>query len=222
MPRSAAPSASERAYQYVKGEILRRRFAAHDLISEGQIAHAVGVSRTPVREALLRLQGEGLLRLLPKRGALVMPVTADEAADIMETRRLIETFAAAKTVSSRAGQALLPVLDSQLAAMREAMASGNATGYVTADRDFHRAIVAATGNEILTSLYHSLRERQLRMGLVNLLDDSGAKVDPARMRSTLTEHELIRQAIGAGDAEAAARAVETHLDQAARHLIRNR
>ncbi len=218
---AGVPSASERVYQYVKNEILKRRFAAHDLLSEGQIADAVGVSRTPVREALLRLQGEGLLRLLPKRGALVMPVTADEAADVMETRRVIESFAALKIVRGQARLSLLPVLDSHLASMRDAMSASDLTGYVAADRDFHLAIVAATGNEILTSLYRSLRERQLRMGLVNLLDDAGAKVDPARMRSTLIEHELIRGAIGAGDAEAAAQAVDAHLEQTARNLFRN-
>ena len=85
----ASVSAADRAYAYVKGEILARRFAPHDLLSEGQLAGAVGASRTPVREALLRLQGEGLVRLLPKRGALVLPVTVDEMADVMETRRLV-------------------------------------------------------------------------------------------------------------------------------------
>ena len=117
------PSAAERAYDYVKGEILARRFAAHDLLSEGQLADAVGVSRTPVREALLRLQGEGLVRLLPKRGALVLPVTVDEAADVMETRRLVESFAARKVLTSRPQAALVPVLDGYLQdARREALA----------------------------------------------------------------------------------------------------
>lgn len=226
-------SASERAYAYVKDEILKRRFAAHDLLSEGQIAEALGISRTPVREALLRLQAEGLLRLLPKRGALVMPVTATEAADVMETRQVIESYAILKIVRRRADRgaggedadevsaSLLPALDGHIADMREAMAAGDATGYVAADRAFHIAIVAATGNEILTSLYRSLRERQLRMGLVNLLDDAGAKVDPARMRSTLTEHERIRYAIAAGDADVAADAIEAHLERTARNLFRD-
>src|SRR5690606_12483030 len=68
-------SAADRAYAYVRREVLCRRVAGNDLITEGQIADAVGVSRTPVREALLRLQADGMVRLLPKRGALVLPVT---------------------------------------------------------------------------------------------------------------------------------------------------
>ena len=216
----AAPSAADRAYAYVKGEILARRFAPHELLSEGQLAAAVGASRTPVREALLRLQGEGLLRLLPKRGALVLPVTVDEMADVMETRRLVESFAARKVLTHQPPVALAPVLDARLDAMRAAMLADDLAAYVQADRDFHLAIVAATGNEIITSLYRSLRERQLRMGTVNLLDGTGTHVDPARMRSTLAEHERIRDALQSGRADAVAEAVGAHLDHAESTLTR--
>lgn len=213
-------SAADRAYAYVKGEILARRFAPHDLLSEGQLAAAVGASRTPVREALLRLQGEGLVRLLPKRGALVLPVTVDEMADVMETRRLVETFAARKVLTRQPSAALGPVLERHLDAMRAAMEAHDVVAYVQADRDFHLAIVAATGNEIITSLYRSLRERQLRMGTVNLLDGTGTNVDPARMQSTLAEHERIRDALRAGRADAVAKAVGAHLDHAESTLAR--
>lgn len=213
-------SAADRAYAYVKGEILARRFAPHDLLSEGQLAGAVGASRTPVREALLRLQGEGLVRLLPKRGALVLPVTVDEMADVMETRRLVETFAARKVLTHQPSAALGPVLERHLDAMRAAMEAHDVVAYVQADRDFHLAIVAATGNEIITSLYRSLRERQLRMGTVNLLDGSRTNVDPARMQSTLAEHERIRDALRAGRADAVVKAVGAHLDHAESTLAR--
>ena len=216
----AAPSAADRAYAYVKGEILARRFAPHDLLSEGQLAGAVGASRTPVREALLRLQGEGLVRLLPKRGALVLPVTVDEMADVMETRRLVESFAARKVLTRQLPADLGPALDRHLDAMRAAMRAHDVAAYVQADRDFHLAIVAATGNGIVTSLYRSLRERQLRMGTVNLLDATGTQVDPERMRSTLDEHQRIRDALLAGRADAAVKAVGAHLDHAERTLAR--
>ena len=98
--------------------------------------------------------------------------------------------------------------------MRTAMREHDVGAYVQADRDFHLAIVAATGNEIITSLYRSLRERQLRMGTVNLLDGTGSNVDPARMASTLAEHERIRDALLAGRADAVVKAVAAHLDHA--------
>jgi DNA-binding GntR family transcriptional regulator len=104
--------------------------------------------------------------------------------------------------------------------MRAAMRAHDVAAYVQADRDFHLTIVAATGNGIITSLYRSLRERQLRMGTVNLLDATGTQVDPERMRSTLDEHERIRDALLAGRADAAVEAVGAHLDHAERTLAR--
>ena len=91
-------SATEQAYAYAKERILDGRFAGGELISEGDVATGVGLSRTPVREAFLRLESEGLLRLYPKRGALVVPVSAAEVHAVMETRLLVERFAVEKSM----------------------------------------------------------------------------------------------------------------------------
>ena len=141
-------------------------------------------------------------------------------ADVMETRRLVEIFAARKVAARRLQTALVPVLDGHLRDMRVAMDAHDVAAYVQADHGFHLAIVAATGNEIIASLYRSLRERQLRMGTVNLLDDSGSQVDPARMRATLAEHERIRDALRAGREPAVTEAVTVHLDHAEATLAR--
>jgi DNA-binding GntR family transcriptional regulator len=218
---SEAHSASDRVYSHAKAQILARRYAPHDLITEGELAEAVGVSRTPAREALLRLQADGLVRLLPKRGALVQPVTADEIADVLETRRLVETFAIRKAVSSP-GSGLLSRLGEHLRAMREAMAVRDAARYVEADRDFHAELVASTGNAILIDLYRSLRDRQLRMGTINLLAADGCDVDPGRMKTTLAEHQAILDAVAARTVRAAEAAVGAHLDRAAALLSRPR
>lgn len=84
--RAAVPSAAERAYRHLKRAILEQVHPGGSLISEGEIAEAAGVSRTPVREALLRLEAEGLVALYPKRGALVRPVSAREITDVVEAR----------------------------------------------------------------------------------------------------------------------------------------
>lgn len=213
------PSASDRVFAHAKAAILARRYAPHDLLTEGELADAVGVSRTPVREALLRLQADGLVRLLPKRGALVLPVTAEEIADVLETRRLIETYAVRKAVTkTRPG--LVDRLTADLQRMRAAMAAHDATAYVEADRDFHAQIVVATGNRILDDLYRSLRDRQLRMGVVNLLDRDSAELDPKRLRATIAEHQAILDAIAARSVRAAEAAVTAHLDSAERLLNR--
>lgn len=218
---SANASAADRAYAYVRGEIMARRMAANELISEGQVADAVGVSRTPVREALLRLQAEGLLRLLPKRGALVLPVTAEEMADVIETRRLVESFAARKAVTDGHVGPLVAALHRHIDEMRAAAKRRDTTAYVEADRAFHLEMVAAAGNEILTSLYRSLRDRQLRMGVVNLLADDGV-VDTNRMRKSADEHERITDAIASRSVRAVDAAIAEHLDDAGKMLARRR
>jgi DNA-binding GntR family transcriptional regulator len=221
-PRELHLSAADRVFNHAKSAILSRRIAPHELLTEGELADAVGVSRTPVREALLRLQAEGLVRLLPKRGALVLPVTPAEVADVLETRRLIETFAVRKAIAeSRPG--LVGHLEAHLAAMRAGLRERDARAYAEADREFHDQIVAATGNEIFTTLYRSLRDRQLRMGVVNLLDENTGSVDAsgvARMRVNIADHEAILAAISARTVRAGEAAVNAHLDRAHQQLAR--
>ena len=213
-----AGSAADRAYRWVKSAIMTRRIAAHEVLSEGQIASAVGVSRTPVREALLRLQAEGLLRLLPKRGALVLPVTTEQMLDLIETRGLIETFAVRKVISAGQVSVLGERLQHQLDVMRAALTQCDGLAYVWADRAFHAEIVAAAGNLIMVDVYESLRDRQLRMGAVNLLEERAGQGDTARMRATLIEHEHIAAGIAARGLRAAEAAVIEHLAHSERLL----
>jgi DNA-binding GntR family transcriptional regulator len=215
---SASPvSAAERAFQYIKAEIMSRRLVAHDVLSEGQVASAVGVSRTPVREALLRLESEGFLRLLPKRGALILPVTTEQTLDLIEARRLIETFSVRKIIAGRREGALGAALEHHIEVMRAALNDRDGAAYVVADQAFHAEIVGATGNSILIETYRTLRERQLRMGAVNLVDAAGG-AQIARMRSTLDDHERIAAAIAGRRLRAAEAAVNEHLDNAERLL----
>src|SRR4051812_50173641 len=83
-------SASERAYDYVKARLLDGRFAGGTLLSENELASRLGVSRTPVRQALVQLEAEELLELYPKRGAPVLPISPSEAEDGLQARPLIE------------------------------------------------------------------------------------------------------------------------------------
>ena len=91
-------AAKDRAHDYVKRQVLTGAFPGGELISEGEVAAALGMSRTPVREAFLRLEAEGLLRLYPQRGALVVPVSSEEARAVIEARLVLEQFAARKVI----------------------------------------------------------------------------------------------------------------------------
>ncbi len=198
------PSGAERAYQHLKARILSREYAGGSLLTEGEVADAVGVSRTPVREAMLRLSTEGLLRLYPKRGALVVSVTAEEVRDTLEARELLESHAV-ELVLDIVDDTLVAELAERLEDMRRFAGTRDVPGFIQADREFHRAMVAAGGNAILTKLYDSLRDRQLLMGAVLM---RGA---PGRISSAVEEHAAILAAVESGDRASLRRAVMTHL-----------
>ncbi|WP_405762213.1 MULTISPECIES: GntR family transcriptional regulator [unclassified Streptomyces] len=201
---STSVTAAERVYRHVKQAVLvDRRYEGGTLLTEGELADAVGVSRTPVREALLRLETEGLLKLYPKKGALVLPVSAQEIADVIETRLLVEEFTVRRAVPAPPG--LLERLAALVEEQRRHAESGDLPALMAADRGFHAEIVRSAGNQILSRLYDQLRDRQLRMGVALLHGH------PERVERTLAEHTEILDALRAGEAETAAAAVRAHV-----------
>lgn len=197
------PPAADRVYTHVKQGVLDRRYEGGTLLTEGELADAVGVSRTPVREALLRLEAEGLIKLYPKKGALVLPVSAQEIADVVETRLLVEEHAARKAVPASSG--LIARLEELLERQREQAAAGDLAGAAVTDRSFHAEIVRSGGNEILSRLYDQLRDRQLRMGVAVMHSH------PDRIAKTLAEHQDILDALRSGDPDAAVDVVHRHI-----------
>lgn len=202
-PVTKQPPAAERVYQHVKQAVLERRYEGGTLLTEGELATDVGVSRTPVREALLKLEVEGLLKLYPKKGALVLPVSAQEIADVVETRLLVEEHAARKAVP--APTRLIERLAALLAEQREQAAAGDFAAAAVTDRCFHAEIVRSGGNAILSRLYDQLRDRQLRMGVAVMHSH------PDRIAKTLAEHAEILEALRTGDAEEAVAIVRRHV-----------
>jgi DNA-binding GntR family transcriptional regulator len=205
-------TATERAYDHTKARVLDGTYAGGALITEGEVSEAVGVSRTPVREAFLRLQAEGLLRLYPKRGALVVPVSAQEIDDVMETRGMIERFAVEKVIASGAHKEVGARLREALGTQRKLRKSPES--FTEADREFHGLLVAATGNRVLVDLYAALRDRQLRMGVTALLRD------PQRLDGILEEHSRLAEAVATGRRDEALACVTQHLhgtEEALRH-----
>jgi DNA-binding GntR family transcriptional regulator len=204
-------TATGRAYDYAKQRILDATWPGGELVSEGDVAEALRISRTPVREAFLQLESEGLLRLYPKRGALVVPVSAHEIEAVIESRLMVEGFALHKALAR--GIDVTKDLERSLERQEKTARSGRAAKFAEADREFHRALVAAAGNPIALSLYDSLRDRQQRM-LANLA------ADPAEVQRILDEHRALADAIRAGDQERAGAALERHLESARAALHR--
>jgi DNA-binding GntR family transcriptional regulator len=198
-------SAAARAYAHVKERLLDGRFPGGSLLSENEVSQRLGLSRTPVRQAFVQLEAEGLLELYPKRGALVVPVAASEIEDVFEARMLVEEHCVRRAAS--AGTALADLLDEAILEQERAVAEGSGGGFAKGDRHFHRAIVAAAGNAILTRLYDALRDRQQRIAAASVRSAS----DAARF---IADHREIAAAIRRGDADGARALVSEHLRSA--------
>src|ERR1700742_4020103 len=139
MNPAGRPAAKDGALEYVKTQVLTGAFPGGELISEGDVATALGMSRTPVREAFLRMEAEGLLRLYPQRGALVVPVSPDEVRAVIEARLIFEQYAATKVVGR--GSAVCAVvferLSGELERQHDAAAATDWRDFLDADRAFH-------------------------------------------------------------------------------------
>lgn len=208
------PAAKDRALDYVKNQVLTGAFPGGELISEGEVAAALGMSRTPVREAFLRLEAEGLLRLYPQRGALVVPVSSEEGRAVIEARLLLEQFAAGKVVGRGPAvcASVFERLSGELQRQRDAAAAHDWPAFLEADRAFHQITLDQSGNRILSYFYSSLRDRQMRMIGESVIRDA------QRMTTIMDEHRAIAEALRDGDLNGARDGVQTHLASTVRAL----
>lgn len=211
-PRQPAQTAVQRVHAHVKEAVISGEMAEGTMLSEGQVAAELGVSRTPVREAFVQLESLGYLRLYPKRGALVVPVSREEVGPVIETRWVVERHGI-ELAAAGPDRRALAAIEATLDAQAQHIAAGDLHAFADADGDFHQALAAATGNPILIELYDTLRDRQRRMtrGMVH---DSAE-----RAQAFLGEHRAIYDAIAAGDAGAATARLRAHLDHARETLL---
>ena len=207
MSTSSVPAprtASLRAYEFAKWAILSNVYPAGAVITESGLAHEIGLSRTPVREALLRLEVEGLVTLVARRGAIVNTFSMDEVEDVLEARVLVENHTAAKSFAHR--RELLPLVEAAHEAMQRNRRERDTAGFTSSDRLFHELIVDAAGNAVLSAVYRTLRERQ------TLFTSVLVRGRADRMQDAIDEHERILETLRGDDREAFCAAVNAHLE----------
>ncbi|HEX3788574.1 MAG TPA: GntR family transcriptional regulator [Pseudonocardiaceae bacterium] len=198
---------AERAYDFAKELILSGELPGGSLISEGTIADRLGLSRTPVREAFLRLQAEDLLELFPKRGAVVVPIRPGEAEDVLDLREALECAAVRRIlVTDQPLDDLADRLGALVAEQADAAERGDLDRFVLADQKFHLGIVVASGNVLAERFYGSLADRQRLMNLRALRPQTN------RLATLATEHAALIGLITARDAPGFATALRAHLD----------
>ncbi|TCO52118.1 DNA-binding GntR family transcriptional regulator [Kribbella antiqua] len=202
--RLSGDSGRDRAYQYLRGTVLSDPAVSGTFINEQAVANEVGISRTPVREALLMLAAEDLVQLVPHRGAFVAPVPGREIAEMMQARGVIECWAA--TTSLAAGDAPVEAMSAVLEQQRSIVDKGDAKEFIELDSQFHALLVEAAGNSVLGRLYDNLRAKHVLLGVVALQRSA------TRRQEVLDEHQAIVDGLGSGRPEVAEKAILSHLD----------
>lgn len=206
MRRSAAPppgSATDQVYRFAKWAILNAVFSPGEAITEKRLAREIGVSRTPARTALLRLEAEGLVRPDGRNRTVVATFTISEVEDVLDARVLVENHTASRAFEHR--KEMLPGIEEAHEALKQSRLEQNVAGFTDYDRIFHELIVDAAGNSVLSSVYRMLRERQTLFTSVMVR----GRVD--RMDAAVTEHERILDTLRGDDVEAFCTSVNEHL-----------
>ncbi len=210
--RHTAP-AGDLVYQEVKARILDHRLEGGALISEGDIAAELQVSRTPVREGFVRLQAEGWMTLYPKRGALIRQAGPNEARDVVEARIVIESHAVEAITTSGHGQEVADELRELIRTQSEALDAGNHDDFAEIDADFHQHIVLRAGNGLFIDFFDNLKDRQRRMSARSVWKSS------EKAETVLAHHRELADLIAAGDAAGFKQRLGTHLNEVHHRLL---
>lgn len=198
-------SASDRAYEWIRDAILTGVFKEGDFLDEVELSGSVGTSRTPVREALHKLQAERYIDILPRRGAQVHVISARELEEVYASRLVIESHAVREIVSQ--GRKLSP---KALSLVEGHWTAGMARQWNTLaqqDQQLHSLIVAEAGNAVMSDLYNSLRPRQVRLAVRTI------STAPERLETIHDEHLGIVEAINDGDLERALDTLQRHVQK---------
>jgi DNA-binding GntR family transcriptional regulator len=200
------------AYRTMRQRVIDNVWPPGYRALEQELALELGMSRTPVREALVRLQQEGLVELIARHGMTVLPVSADDMRDIYEMLTALEAMAAELAVRRRPSEAQLkPLLDAARDTER-ALKADDLDAWAAADESFHRHLVALSGNRLIIDAAQNCWDRAHRAGTVTL------RMRPKPTAST-REHLDVVEKIRAGDARAASEAQRAHRERGDRELL---
>lgn len=194
-------------YKAIRKRILLREFRTGEQIPVGGVAQALGVSRTPVIDALKRLESEGLVEIRARRGTFVRGLTANDIRELLEVREAIELFSVRAAIRTARNVGLAERL-AEIARLMEACTEGDTFAdydrFIEWDRTFHDAIVETSNNARMMELYRSLHAHQHIMRAHYFRE-----LVPARQVNAA--HAAIIAALCAGDVAAAERAVSDHV-----------
>jgi GntR family transcriptional regulator, rspAB operon transcriptional repressor len=206
---------TDRTYAVLKDRILTRRMEPGARVSVPEIAAALGVSRTPVTDALKRLATEGLVEIIPRRGTFVTGLNASDVCELFDIRMLIESHAVEAIIDSGRAAEYLKAVGEPMARMRRAMVDddyGDYETFVSGDREMHMTLVEMTHNQRLLEIYTDLNVH-IQVTRAHYLDS----VENARQAHQ--EHEAILDGFRAESAEQVNAALRSHVSNVKNRML---
>ncbi len=199
-------------FNTLRQAILTGELKPGERLMEIHLAEKLGVSRTPIREAIRQLELEGLVIMLPRRGAQVAHITEKSMSDVLEVRLALDELAV-KLACERITDEEIERLREACIRFEEAVDSADIRNITSADVAFHDIIFAASRNNRLIQMVNNLAEQMYRYRFEYIKDDSG-------WQSLITEHRMITDAIAMRDPELSARAIHVHIKNQENSIIR--
>ena len=201
----------ELVFESIREAIIGGKLRPGERLMEIQLAEEMGVSRTPIREAIRKLELEALVVMIPRKGAYVAGLSMKDIADVFEIRRALEGLAA-ELACERITDEELEELERYLVRIAEDIESQDISKVVATDTDFHTLLYKASRNQRLSQTINNLREQIQRFRMTSLSY-------PGRMRNALEEHRKIVEAISARDSEAARKIAQEHIENAENSMM---
>jgi DNA-binding GntR family transcriptional regulator len=202
---------SEEAYDVLRAAILSGRLAPGARLVEADIARQMAISRSPVREAVRKLEREGMVEYKPRRGTVVVGLSRDDVADAYQLRAHLEGYGAG-LAATRASDAQLSALDLLIERMRDCAIANDLPGLVEADVEFHRSLCALSGSRRLVQVWESLNPERW-----TLL--SGLRATELSLEQIAERHSPIVVALRAREPERATAIIRAHILELAERVV---
>ena len=199
-------------FNTLRQAILKGELKPGERLMEIQLANKLGVSRTPVREAIRKLELEGLVLMIPRKGAEVAEITRQDMEDVLEVRTALEELAV-KDACDHITDAQLSELKKASNEFKKALLEGkDLVTCADADMHFHDVILSATNNRRLIQMLNNLSEQMYRYRMEYLKDERTHK-------TLIEEHDAIRRALKKHDKVKAGAAIRVHIDNQKRSIL---
>lgn len=198
-------------FNTLRRAILTGQLKPGERLMEVHLAGKLGVSRTPIREAIRKLELEGLVTMIPRRGAEVAQITEKSLNDVLEVRRALDMLSS-ELACERISEEETGMLKQASLNFEQAVESGDATEIAAADVAFHDIIVKAAGNLRLLQLVNNLSEQMYRYRFVYIKEEN-------ERQNLIAEHKEILAGIIARDKNRARAAVKLHIDNQQKSII---